>query len=118
MTYLYQVEDQVPIALSTDGGLTFSLIANISAADLPAKKAAGDSRGLFRFVDQPTIISGHHQVWVVFNAGGPMVATGAAVGGKGQVGAFTPVEVVPGSNNCTYGDVAIGPAGQVMQACT
>jgi hypothetical protein len=24
---------------------------------------------------------------------------------------------VPGTNNCTYGDVAIGPAGQVMQVC-
>jgi hypothetical protein len=117
MTYLYQVEDQVPIALSTDGGLTFNVIANISAADLPAKKAAGDSRGLFRFVDQPTIISGQNEVWVVFNAGGPMVATGAAVTGPGKVAAFTPIEVVPGSNSCTYGDVAIGPGGQVMQAC-
>jgi len=26
--------------------------------------------------------------------------------------------VVPGTNNCTYGDVAIGPSGQVMQACS
>jgi hypothetical protein len=117
LTYLYQVEDQVPIALSTDGGLTFNVIANISAADLPAKKAAGDTRGLFRFVDQPTITAAQNEVWVVFNAGGPMVATGAAVTGAGQVGAFVPVEVVPGSNNCTYGDVAIGPLGQVMQAC-
>jgi hypothetical protein len=117
MTYLYRVEDQVPIALSTDGGLTFNVIANISAANLPATKASGDRRGLFRFVDQPTIISGHDEVWVVFNAGGPIVATGAAVAALGQVGPFIPVEVVPGSNNCTYGDVAIGPDGQVMQAC-
>jgi hypothetical protein len=117
LSYLYQVEDQVPVALSTDGGVTFTVIANISAADLPAKKSAGDSRGLFRFVDQPTIIAAHNEVWVVFNAGGPMVATGAAVTGTGKVSAFIPVEVVPGSNNCTYGDVAIGPLGQVMQAC-
>src|SRR5213596_1615450 len=27
MTYLFQVENEVPIALSTDGGLTFSVIA-------------------------------------------------------------------------------------------
>ena len=54
----------------------------------------------------------------MFNAGGPMVATGAPVTGLGQVGAFVPVEVVPGTNNCTYGDVAIGPSGQVMQVCT
>jgi hypothetical protein len=117
MTYLYEVEDQVPVALSTDGGLTFRVIANISKADLPPKKARGDNRGLFRFVDQPTITAAHNQVWVVFNAGGPMVATGARVTGLGKVGSFIPVEVVPGTNNCTYGDVAIGPSGQVMQAC-
>src|SRR6266487_3216754 len=118
MTYLYEVEDQVPVALSTDGGLTFHVIANISKADLPGKKGNGDNRGLFRFVDQPTITAAHNEVWVVFNAGGPMVATGAPVSGPGQVGAFIPLEVVPGTNNCTYGDIAIGPSGQVMQACT
>jgi hypothetical protein len=117
MTYLYQVEDQVPVALSTDGGLTFSVIANISKADLPAKKSKGDNRGLFRFVDQPTITAGENAVWVVVNAGGPIVATGARVTGLGKVGGFIPVEVVPGTNNCTYGDVTIGPSGAVMQAC-
>ncbi len=55
---------------------------------------------------------------MVFNAGGPMVATGAAVSGIDQVGNFAQVEVVPGTNNCTYGDVAIGPGGQVMQVCS
>jgi hypothetical protein len=118
MTYLYQVEDQVPVALSTDGGLTFNVIANISRANLPAKKSKGDNRGLFRFVDQPTITAAENAVWVVFNAGGPMVATGAQVTGLGKVGGFIPVEVVPGTNNCTYGDVAIGPSGQVMEACS
>jgi BNR/Asp-box repeat len=118
MTYLYEAEDQVPVALSTDGGLTFHVIANISKASLPGKKTGGDNRGLFRFVDQPTITAAHNEVWVVFNAGGPMVATGARVRGLGQVGGFIPVEVVPGTNNCTYGDVSIGPSGQVMDACT
>jgi BNR/Asp-box repeat len=118
MTYLYEVEDQVPVALSTDGGLSFHVIANISQASLPAKKSGGDNRGLFRFVDQPTITAAQGEVWVIFNAGGPMAATGAPVTGLGQVGAFIPVEVVPGTNNCTYGDVAIGPSGQVIQACS
>ncbi len=116
LTYLYQVENTVPIALSTDGGLTFNVIANI---DRPGgTKASGDSRGLFHFVDQPTITAAENEVWVVFNAGGPMFGTGASVTGLGQVGTFFPGEVVPGSNNCTYGDVAIGPAGQVMQSCS
>ena len=118
MTYLYQTENTVPVALSTDGGLTFNIVTNVVA---PPKgtptKAAGDGRGLFRFVDQPTITTGHGEVWVIFNAGGPMFATGASVTGLGQVGAFSTGEVVPGSNNCTYGDISIGPAGQVMQSC-
>jgi hypothetical protein len=119
MTYLYNVENQVPVALSTDGGLSFNLIANISAPPgTPGTKAPGDNRGLFQFVDQPTITAGRGEVWVVFNAGGPMFATGAPVTGLGQVGAFLPGQAVPGTHNCTYGDVAIGPAGQVMQVCT
>src|SRR5262249_10613085 len=111
LTYLYEAEDQVPVALSTDGGLTFHVIANISKADLPGKKAGGDNRGLFPFVDQPTLTTGHGEGLVVFHAGAP-------VSGLGHVGAFIPLEVVPGTNNCTYGDVSIGPSGQVMQACT
>ncbi len=119
MTYLYNVDNVVPVALSTDGGLSFSVIANIGApASLANTKAARDERGLFRFVDQPTIIAGHGEVWVIFNAGGPMFATGAPVTGLGHVGAFFAGEVAPGTNNCTYGDISIGPAGQVMQVCS
>src|SRR6266705_5370298 len=118
MTYLYNTENTVPVALSTDGGLTFKVIANIAAPpNAPGKKSPGDNRGLFRYVDQPTITAAKGEVWVVFNAGGPIFATGAPVTGLGQVGAFLPGQAVPGTNNCTYGDVAIGPAGQVMQVC-
>jgi len=116
LTYLYNVGNVVPVALSTDGGLSFNVIANIAK---PPKQtpAGGERRGLFRYVDQPTITSGEGAVWLVFNAGGPIVATGARVSGLGQVGAFIPAEVVPGTNNCTYGDVTIGPGGKVMQVC-
>src|SRR5436190_9936515 len=119
LTYLYEVEDTVPVALSTDGGVTFNVIANVAAPPkTTGSKAGGDNRGLFRFVDQPTITAAQNEVWLVFNAGGPMYATGAPVTGLGQVGQFFAGEAVPGSNNCTYGDVSIGPAGQVMQVCT
>jgi hypothetical protein len=117
LTYLFNVENTVPIALSTDGGLHFDLIATIAKPASQSQTLNGE-RGLFRFVDQPTITSGAGEAWVVFNAGGPLVATGAAVTGLGQVGAFNPVEVIPGTNNCTYGDIAIGPSGQVMQVCS
>jgi hypothetical protein len=118
MTYLYNTENTVPVVLSTDGGLTFNLIAKIAKpASLAGRNLGGERRGLFRYVDQPTITAAKGQVWVVFNAGGPIFATGAPVTGLGQVGAFLPGQAVPGTNNCTYGDVAIGPVGQVMQAC-
>ncbi len=118
MTYLYNIENEVPIALSTDGGGHFNLIANIAKPPKQSLSASGERRGLFRFVDQPTIKAGKGEVWVVFNGGGPIVATGAPVTGPGQVGGFIAPEVVPGTNNCTYGDVAIGPKGEIMQVCT
>src|SRR5579859_699884 len=118
MTYLYNVEIEVPIALNTDGGLHFKLIANIAKPPKQNLSASSERRGLFRFVDQPTITAAQGEVWIVFNGGGPIVATGAPVTGFGQVGSFITPEVVPGTNNCTYGDVAIGPTGEVMQVCT
>jgi hypothetical protein len=118
MTYLYNTENTVPVVLSTDGGLTFNLIAQIAKpASLAGRNLGGERRGLFRYVDQPTITAAQGEVWVVFNAGGPIFATGAPVTGLGQVGAFLPGQAVPGTNNCTYGDIAIGPLGQVMAAC-
>jgi hypothetical protein len=118
LTYLFNVELEVPIALSTDGGVHFNIIANIAKPPKQSLSASGERRGLFRFVDQPTITAAEGEVWVVFNGGGPIVATGAAVTGLGQVGSFITPQVVPGTNNCTYGDVAIGPKGEVMQVCT
>jgi hypothetical protein len=117
LTYLFNVENTVPVALSTDGGLSFHIVANIAKPE-KTKTPPNKERSLFRFVDQPTIVAGAGAVWIVFNAGGPMVATGAAVTGLGAVGSFQSIEIVPGSNNCTYGDVAIGPGGTVMQVCT
>jgi hypothetical protein len=118
LSYLYNVGNFVPVALSTDKGRHFTLIANITKPASAQTATSKAQRGLFRFVDQPTIVAAENEVWLVFNAGGPMVATGAPVSGLGQVGGFLPIEVVHGTNNCTYGDVAISPAGQVMQVCT
>jgi len=117
LTYLYNVGNFVPIALSTDGGLHFNVIANIAKPPGSSSNTSNE-KGLFRFVDQPTITAAENEVWVVFNAGGPMVATGAPVTGSGKVGSFPSVQVVPGTNNCTYGDVAIGQTGAVMNVCT
>jgi hypothetical protein len=118
LTYLFNVENTLPIALSTDGGLSFHLIANLSGIAKRNESGSERAKGLFRFVDQPTITAAEGEVWVVVNVGGPMGAFGAKVTGLGQVGDFSTGEVVPGTNNCTYGDVSIGPDGQVMQVCT
>lgn len=118
LTYLFNVGNVVPVALSTDGGRHFDPLTNIGKPATASVKTSDERRGLFRFVDQPTITAGQGEVWLVFNAGGPIVATGAPVTGLGRVGTFLAAEVVPGTNNCTYGDVSIGPAGQVMQVCT
>jgi len=40
MTYLYQTENTVPVALSTDGGLTFNIVTNVVA---PLVHTLGDS---------------------------------------------------------------------------
>jgi hypothetical protein len=117
LAYLFNVEDTLPIALSTDGGLSFNVIANIPGIGKRNGKGAGE-KGLFRFIDQPTITAGQGEVWAIVNVGGPMGAFGASVTGLGQVGAFSTSEVIPGTNNCTYGDVAIGPGGKVMNVCT
>ncbi len=119
LVYLYNVENTVPIALSTDGGLSFRLLTNVAQPlKSTATKASGDNRGLFRYVDQPTITAARGEVWIVVNAGGGMFATGAPVTGFGQVGSFFAGEAIPNTSNCTYGDVTIGPAGQIMQACS
>jgi hypothetical protein len=120
LTYLYNTENFIPVALSTDGGRHFHIIANITK---PASSSSNTSneKGLFRFVDQPTIAAAANETWVVFNAGGPIMAAGARVTGLGQVAVAdfaSTRQVVPGTNNCTYGDVAIGPTGQVMNVCT
>src|SRR5947207_380801 len=49
LAYLFEVENTVPIALSTDGGLNFRLVGNIVApAGGTPTKSSGDNRGLVR----------------------------------------------------------------------
>jgi hypothetical protein len=120
LSYLYERVDEnvVPVALSTDGGLTFRIVANIAKPPKPPGTKGPSRHGEWRYVDQETIVTGDDSVWVVVNASGPMIATGARVTGLGEVGSFIPTEVIPGTNNCTYGDVAVGPGGKVMNVCT
>src|ERR1051326_7949121 len=65
--------------------------------------------------DQPTVAAGAGQVWIVWNQSGSMVARGAFVTGLGAVGAFGPVQSIPGTSGCSFGDLAISPGGAVVQ---
>jgi hypothetical protein len=109
----------VQVAISTNGGASFTKIAALSpgagARPVPGRAnrtLAPDLPG----GDQPSIVAALNQVWVTYTASnGTAVAQGASVTGPGQVGTFGPQES-PSSGHRTgdYGDVAIGPDGQVL----
>lgn len=97
MSYIDANTQNVVVARSTDGGHSFALLHEFSGE-----------------VDQPTTVTGPGVVWVTWNQGGAMVATGAAVTGLGATGNFSALETVPGPQG-SFGDVAVGPAGQLME---
>src|SRR5437016_6449856 len=100
MTYLVNSSFDVLVALSTDGGRSFTKVADIATNG-----------------DQPSIAVGANSVWVssTSSKGKQIQASGAPVTGLGQFGSFTAPENVPGpGGNGDYGDTAVGPGGQVM----
>jgi len=86
-------------AMSTDGGATFS-----------------HAQALAQLTDQPVVAAGHGSVWVTYNQGGVNFAQGATDTGPGTIGAFGPAEAMPGANGGAFGDLSIGPQGQVVAA--
>src|SRR5437764_2015407 len=100
MTYLVNTSGDVLVALSTDGGSSFTKVADI----------------VTKFGDQPSIAVGPNSVWGSYTAspGRQIQAFGAPVTGLGQFGSFSTPENVPSPGNGDYGDTAVGPAGQVM----
>jgi hypothetical protein len=123
MTYLFTTGGNVPIALSTDGGLTFEKVAEI----VPVKpkghspknsgsKGNGFARRGTAGADQPSISAAAGSVWVSYTVypSTTVQATGAPVTGLGQHGDFGAPESVPTSfGKGNYGDTAVGPDGQV-----
>src|SRR5205823_4387899 len=99
MTYLVNTSGNILVAISTDGGRSFSKVGDIAASG-----------------DQPSIGAGPNSVWVSFTdfPGTVVKAFGAPVTGLGQFGSFTAPESVPSPGNGDYGDTAVGPNGQVM----
>jgi hypothetical protein len=109
----------VNVAISADGGATFSPLATLASpsGNLGAPGKANRRRSpRLGAGDQPSIVAAENQVWVTFTAS-TIVNQGATVSGLGEVGAFGPPEV-PSTGHKTgdYGDIAIGPNGQVLIA--
>lgn len=96
---------QVVVGLSTNGGASFKLLYETST-----KKN-----------DQPTIVTGPSStagqgaVWISYtDRNNNQVVQGAAVTNLGSVGTFSAAQAVPGGTNGDFGDIVVGPAGQVM----
>jgi len=105
VTYINSAVNAIVTLLSTDGGATFTNLASFSGS-----------------VDQPTVVAANTTaspvaVWVVWNQSGQMVTRGAPVTGLGAVGAFNALQTIPGTANCSFGDIAIAPNGAVVQVC-
>jgi hypothetical protein len=92
----------VVLFLSTDGGANFTTLQTIDTGN----------------IDQPSVKAGGGSVWVTWNDNGTIRARGAAVTGlgTGNIGAFTAEQAAPGSagSDGQFGDIAIGPTGQVV----
>jgi hypothetical protein len=95
----------VVVGLSTNGGASFSLIYETAT----------------RKNDQPTIVTGpsstpgQGSVWISYtDRNNSLAVQGAAVTGLGNVGTFSAAQSPPGSTNGDFGDICVGPAGQVM----
>lgn len=107
LSYL-QTESQraVRVAVSVDGGQTFSPLHAVIAPglDQPSVAAGGDATG------------STSAVWITYRNGvGGISAAGARVTGRGvsQVGGFSAPQTVPGAAG-NFGDIAVGPQGEVV----
>jgi hypothetical protein len=95
--YLNAVNGRIEMLVSTDNGQNFTYLTEFTADG-----------------DQPTVATGPGTVWVAFQreASGA-IAYKAKVSGLGGVGKFKSQRIIGGEGQ-NVGDIAIGPAGQVL----
>jgi hypothetical protein len=104
LTYINAAGTAIIGAVSTDGGLTFRSLGTIDSNSDQPSIATGPG-------DQP----GTGSVWISYNnSSGVIAARGARVTGLGAVQAFSTAQTAPGSTGGDFGNVAVGPNGQVM----
>jgi len=110
LAYLPASFEGVAVALSTNGGQTFTLVTNLAPLDS---------------TDQPRItapIAGAAagSTWVMYKdyttSGTPLQVQGALATGLGTNGIFGLVQSVPDSTEGGFGDISVGPKGEVAVA--
>lgn len=108
LTYIDPTATTVIVALSTDGGQSFTTLETFFDPNI---------------VDQPSVTTGPgtggtgSAVWETFLEGTQIVATSASVSGLGLIGTFNLEQVATGpADGATrnFGDIAVGPSGQVL----
>jgi hypothetical protein len=97
LTYLNNSTDSVIVLRSADAGQSFTLL----------KEYHGN-------IDQPTVNVGPGEVFVEWDTQSGIAVAGTNDTGLGVTGSFGNSVIVPGSNGGAFGDIAIGPSGQVM----
>jgi hypothetical protein len=96
---------QVVVGLSTNGGASFSMLYETTT-----KK--NDQATI---VTGPSSTPGQGSVWISYtDKNNNQVVQGAAVTGFGSVGTFSAAQSVPSGSAGDFGDIVIGPAGQVV----
>ena len=96
---------RIKLEWSQNGGATFTPVPGLSP--IPEEPGTVDAGT----IDQPTVAVGANSVWVTWHDG-TIKVRGAAVTGLGAIGAWT-AEVHPPGADGQFGDIAIGPTGQV-----
>ena len=125
MTYLLNTTGRVPVALSTDGGLSFHEVERIVPTSPTGSRSPHNASppkgrkvpGKHANADQPSIATGPNSVWVSYSSYPMKVvqAAGARVTGLGAHGDFSAPQTVPTADGRgNYGDTAVGPDGHVV----
>jgi hypothetical protein len=117
----------MPVLLSTDAGDSWTTLAKIDPPQQRTRTATPAYRRYGRedegargpgFVDQPTIATGPHALWVVWSLDDQAIqAVGARVRGLGDVAKLRAIQQMKRSHRCRFGDIAIGPHGVVATVC-
>jgi hypothetical protein len=114
LVYIDNASLAVRVATSTDGGATFHAQALLTPPGSVPRRSVRD--GKLPNGDQPSVYAASGEVWSSWTSftSGKVQASGAAVTGLGQVGAFSAPQSPMGHSAGDYGDTSIGPNGEVM----